>query len=374
MMQITVADLFCGCGGFSYGFQKSEIFKPILAVDHWDQARTTYTSNYPGVEFLLRDLHVKASQDEVIGRLKDKCDILVGGPPCQGFSTLGKRDANDKRSNLVEVFVKMALSIRPKFIFMENVRGITTMPHPKYKTFGDFVTIKIGDECSEYYVYANHVNALDHGAPQNRIRWLVFAVRKDITNSFTIFHNIKKHIFHRTVKSPKNLRDAISNLPLINSGEGADEINITRKGRVIKKIYNHKAMKHSPKLLERIAHVPKGGGLLDVPRYLLTEHLKKMVDGKYGSGGHVKNIYGRMDWDQPSGTIVAGIDKITCGRYFHPDQHRMITPRECARIQTFPDTFRFYGGQVTQYYLIGNAVPPIISIKIAKALLKEIKK
>ena len=158
-------------------------------------------------------------------------------------------------------------------------------------------------------------------------------------------------------------------MPRLEPNIGADELKI--EGRKV--IYNHKALRHSDELKTRFSHVPPGGGLLDVPEELLTPHLRKMKNGSYGSGGHVKNIYGRMDWGKPSGTIVAGIDKITCGRYVHPEENRLITPRECARIQSFPDWFRFKGSNVTQYYLIGNAVPPKLSKVLAKSILASLK-
>ena len=132
-------------------------------------------------------------------------------------------------------------------------------------------------------------------------------------------------------------------------------------------------MNHSAKLKERFSYVPKGGGLLDVPSHLLTPHLQKMVSGHYGSGGHVKNIYGRLSWDKPCGTIVAGMDKITCGRYLHPDANRLLTPRECARIQSFPDEFKLIGGQVARYYAIGNAVPPQLAQVLGMAIVKTLK-
>src|SRR5262249_19902508 len=107
-----------------------------------------------------------------------------------------------------------------------------------------------------------------------------------------------------------------------------------------------------------------------------NRHLKRMKRGAYGSGGHVKNIYGRLEWDKPAGTVVAGIDKITCGRFIHPNANRLLTPRECARLQSFPDDFVFFGSAVTQYYLIGNAVPPNVSTAImlaACAVLRNIE-
>ena len=142
------------------------------------------------------------------------------------------------------------------------------------------------------------------------------------------------------------------------------------RGKSSTVIFNHRALAHSDQLLRRFAHVPPGGGLLDVPRRLLTPHLRKMIDGHYGNGGHIKNIYGRLEWGKPAGTVVAGIDKITCGRFLHPDADRLLTPRECARLQSFPDSFRFHGSMVKCYYLIGNAVPPKFSEVFASAIHK----
>ena len=129
---------------------------------------------------------------------------------------------------------------------------------------------------------------------------------------------------------------------------------------------------HGTELLRKLKYVKPNGGLMDVPRKLLNNHLRNMIDGTYGSGGFVKNIYGRLDWKKPTGTVVAGIRKITCGRFIHPDYDRLLTPRECARLQEFDDDYLFHGSLTDQYTLIGNAVPPKFSHFIGSVLKSTI--
>ena len=150
----------------------------------------------------------------------------------------------------------------------------------------------------------------------------------------------------------------------MQSGEGADELCLD--GRTIN---NHYVFVYEKNTLKRIEAVPEKGGLQDIPDSLLSNHLKKMKSGGYGSGGFVKNLYGRLDWDAPSGTVVAGIKKITCGRFFHPVDNRLLTVREAARLQSFPDDYRFLGGLIDQYTVVGNAVPPKFSEYIGKVLI-----
>jgi DNA (cytosine-5)-methyltransferase 1 len=372
---LTFADLFSGCGGFSVGFSDSNRYRELLAVDNWDAAARTYRENFPETPFLQADLQLPANQRQVCSLLGGRCDVLVGGPPCQGFSTLGKRRLNDRRSSLVDVFVDVALRIRPKVIVMENVRGITSMPHASGRTYAEAVARRLegGRQKRKYRVWSGIINTQDFGAAQTRRRWLVVAVRADLPVSEAKLGSIVGALEPRPSPWSRTLRDVISDLPRIEAGEGADEIVLKHNSGPAIKIFNHKALAHSARLRERFKHVPPGGGLLDVPKKLLTPHLRKMIRGNYGSGGHIKNIYGRLEWDKPCGTIVAGIDKITCGRFVHPVCDRLLTPRECARIQTFPDAFRFTGGSVAQYYQIGNAVPPAVSKLLASAIFEALR-
>ncbi len=376
--KITFADIFSGCGGLTNGFYQNSHFKGLLAVDWWPIARKVFLENHPRMPFELHDLYDPNEVDGVIQKLKGKCDILLGGPPCQGFSTLGSRREKDRarehaRCSLVETFLHICLGVEPKIIVMENVRGITSKKHSTGRTFPQVINeiLNNGNGDAAYDVCALQINTLEYGLAQTRIRWFLFAVRKDRDLNGRTLNGILERIERQKTNMKRTLRDVIGDLPHVESGEGDDVINISVDG-VQKIIYNHRAMKHSSKLVRKLSYVSVGGGLPDVPRDLLTDHLRKMVDGFYGEGGHVKNIYGRLDWEKPCGTIVAGIDKITCGRFVHPSSNRLLTPRECARIQSFPDSFRFLGSLVNQYYLIGNAVPPEISRVIANAIFETL--
>ena len=366
---LTYADIFTGCGGLCHYFYKNTNYSGTLAVDFWPAAAKVFTSNHPNIPFELRDMYQPDDVLAVIEALREKCDVLLGGPPCQGFSTLGKRRDDDKRSTLVETFLRLSVKVKPKIIVMENVRGIASKEHKTGLPFPEFIRglLQNEDSPSQYDIANVLINALDLGLAQTRVRWILIAVRKDINENNAVLDKIVNSINSKKVDRQLSLRDVIGDLPHIESGEGQDIQYIEDNG-MKKAIFNHVAMRHSPKLLERLSYVPVGGGLLDVPQHLLTNHLRKMVQGQYGNGGHIKNIYGRLDWNKPSGTIVAGIDKITCGRYVHPDSNRLLTPRECARIQSFPDDFRFFGSLVNQYYLIGNAVPPAISLILSEAI------
>jgi DNA (cytosine-5)-methyltransferase 1 len=369
----TFADLFCGCGGLGYGFTRSLGFQHVLSVDHWSAVEENFSYNHPDKRFLLADLHDENQRRSVVSTLKGKCDVLLGGPPCQPFSTLGKRQAGDRRSTLIDIFLDVCLATRPKIFVIENVRGITSMRHPSGITFPEVVTQRASDGSASrgYDVVQGFVHTIDYGLAQTRIRWLAIGVRRDCGGAGAA-QLLLDRVHDQRTKRRRTLKQVIGDLPEIDAGEGADEILIGA-GQRRKVIYNHKALAHSPRLLARLAHVPPGGGLPDVPRRLLTPHLRRMLDGAYGNGGHVKNIYGRLEWTKPAGTIVAGIDKITCGRFVHPSHDRLLTPRECARLQSFPDTFRFFGGMVTSYYLIGNAVPPAISTALANAILPALE-
>ena len=356
----TYIDLFSGCGGLSYNFYKSKNFECLLAADFWNKAADTYELNHKKSLFEIRDFSKQEDIDSVVSRFKNKCELVMGGPPCQGFSTLGKRKLVCDKSILVDSFIEIATRIKPKLIVMENVKTITSKKHPA----GGLVMEKVDSLLlhAGYSYRTLTLAATDFGLGQTRKRFFLFAVPK---KHEVLLDRLIEGINEEKKNKFSSLKQLIGDLPVLEAGQGNQVTHIN--GKII---HNHQAMNHSEKLVTRFSYVKKNGGLLDVPKKLLTPHLQKMVSGNYGSGGHVKNIYGRMGWDKPSGTIVAGMDKITIGRFLHPDSNRLLTPRECARIQSFPDTFKFQGSLVTQYYLIGNAVPPVFSKVLAKTILK----
>lgn len=360
-MMKSYADLFSGCGGFSTGFHDLGM-RGRLSVDFWAPALETAKLNHPKVPTALVDLSISENRQAVAERLQG-VDLLLGGPPCQGFSTLGKRRDGDVRSTLVDAFAEICRSVRPRIALVENVKGITSKAHPSGVSYADALKASLRE--GGYRCSSNVLTLTDFGAAQTRSRWFLLAIREEGQDAASVEQNFWDDVQSKKTAHPGTLRQVIGDLPRLSAGEGAESFPWP-DSRVI---YNHRAMNHSAALVERLRAVPPGGGLPDVPVKLLTPHLKRLVSGDYGSGGHVKNVYGRLEWDRSCGTIVAGMDKITCGRFVHPDDDRLLTPRECARLQGFDDEFIFTGGQVSQYYQIGNAVPPFISRILASALI-----
>lgn len=370
-MMLKFADLFCGGGGMSLGLIAAGM-KDTVAVDFWEAAKNNYTSYEPlsHSEFLQLNLFDDANKDKVVEVLKKKkIDVLAGGPPCQGFSTLGKREEEDCRNKLVDAYLFIALRVAPKMIIMENVPAIQSMKHESGLKYPEYVKKLLAE--NGYYATTVFMEGEKTGLAQSRKRLFLLAINKEYVNDIDDYAKVVLDEIEKLESQyeKKTLRDIIFDLPRYESGEGTDIAEIDGKP-----LYNHTVFKYKEDNLRRIESVPYNGGLQDIPDELLSNHLKKMKSGGYGSGGFVKNLYGRLDWDQPSGTIVAGIKKVTCGRYFHPECNRLLTVREAARLQSFPDDYIVKGGQIEQYTIIGNAVPPRFSELAGTVLTKIFKK
>lgn len=365
-LKFSTADLFCGCGGFSLGMQDTKHFKINYSADIWDEGLKIFKLNHNVNEIEKIDLSQRVNIEKVISKLQGKFDVIVGGPPCQGFSTLGKRRDGDTRSTLVDVFAEIASRCQPKVVLMENVRGIKSKLHPLGGTYLEnyFKLLESpADKTAQgYKIRSIELFGPDFGMAQTRRRVFALAIRNDLITGDKEFDAILEKINCFKTKNSKNIKDVIGDL------EAITEVFDPKSDKNIGRCNAHLSMNHSEKLKKRLSFIPPGGGLPDVPKQLLTPHLLKMLNGEYGSGGHVKNIYGRLRWTDQVGTIIAGMDKITCGRYVHPSADRLLTPRECARLQTFPDNFTLTGSQVTRYYAIGNAVPPRFSFIVGKAI------
>ena len=363
---IYFSDLFCGAGGITLGFLKAGL-KPVLASDFWNKSELNFKLNkkLKKIKFLNKDLG-KEENILLISKLLKNIDIMAGGPPCQGFSTLGKRKKNDQRNLLVDSFLKIIKLAKPKVIVMENVPGLKSMKRKNGEKYLDFIKNFLKKEnylCEEVILDGKYFKMAQ---ARKRVFFIAFNHKfynKKIIDKFKINFDKKT----RKKSNYSNLETKIKDLPKIKSGQGKQILKLKSK-----KIFNHESFVHSDELLEKLKYVKRNGGLMDVPRRLLNKHLRNMVDGKYGSGGFVKNIYGRLDWKKPAGTVVAGIRKITCGRFVHPDFDRLLTPRECARLQGFSDNYLFHGSITDQYTLIGNSVPPIFSHHLATIIKKSI--
>lgn len=369
-MSYNFADLFCGGGGMSLGLIQAGL-KHKVAVDFWEVAKNNYTSYSKLSEgsFFQMNLYEESERNKLINILKkESIDVLAGGPPCQGFSTLGKRSEDDDRNLLVDAYLNIAIQVLPKMIIMENVPAIQSMKHASGMRYPEYAKVFLQDH--GYYAETIFLEGKQVGLAQTRKRLFLLAIKRDEMNELENFTEVlNTKIQEYTINNKElTLKDVIFDLPRYESGEGSDEIIVNGKT-----IYNHNVFKYREDNLVRIKHVPKGGGLQDIPDEYLSNHLIKMKNGGYGSGGFVKNLYGRLDWDKPSGTIVAGIKKITCGRFFHPECDRLLTVREAARLQSFPEDYKFLGSFVDQYTIVGNAVPPKFSELIAKVMISVLE-
>lgn len=365
-MKYKFADIFSGGGGMSLGLINAG-FVDTLAADFWDVAKLNYTSYYKfnNAQFLQLDLYQEDDKKRLVEELLSmKIDLLAGGPPCQGFSTLGKRGEKDTRNQLVETYLRLAITIKPKMIIMENVPAIQSMKHKSGIKYPDYAKEFLGE--NGYYAETIFLDGSQVGLAQTRKRLFLIGINKDYVKCMDNFAEILNASISKLAPSNNyaTIREVIYDLPRLEDNEGEDVMIVDGKT-----IYNHKVFKYQKATLARIKAVPYGGGLQDIPDSLLSNHLVKMKSGGYGSGGFVKNLYGRLEWDKPSGTIVAGIKKITSGRFFHPENDRLLTVREAARLQSFPDDYRVYGSMVDQYTIIGNAVPPKFSELIGKVLI-----
>ena len=326
----TFIDCFAGAGGLSLGLVGAG-FRPVFAFDNDPLACETYRRNL-GDHIVHRDL-----QSVVAHGVDLRPDLVAGGPPCQGFSTQRRGPADDERNDLVAAYFEFALSLKPSLILMENVPGVLGER-------GRAGMAQVRERLSRhgYDFAADVVQAADFGVAQRRRRAIVVAWDPSRSKPFD-FSALE---FGAAV----TVRDAIGDLPE-PSLDGTDD-----------PIYaNHVRVRMSELNIRRISHVPAGGGRLDVP-----DHLRPACHR--GSDHRHFDVYGRLSWDEPAGTITAMFDNFTRGRFAHPEQDRNITSREGARIQSFPDGFVFEGPKKDVARQIGNAVPPLLAKAIGGQL------
>lgn len=338
----TVLDLFSGCGGLSYGFEKAG-FEIVAGVDNWGDALLTFERNHKGAKGLLVNLgdFNPKDIDEQIGR---KIDIVIGGPPCQGFSISGKRNPDDPRNKLYRGFVKTVAYFKPKAFVLENVPNLVSMEKGIIK---DSIIAEF--EELGYTVKYKVLLASNYGVPQNRRR-VVFVGLKN-----------KEFIFPEpTVEKCVTSKEALSDLPenTVLDGESykclpkSEYQKLMRNGS--RGIFNHKATVHTDQTKKIISLVPDGGNYKDLPKEL--QNTRK-----------VNIAWTRINSQKPSMTIDTGHN-----HHFHYEYNRVPTARESARLQSFPDSFIFCGGKTSQLKQIGNAVPPLLAENIAKALRSQL--
>lgn len=352
MKKYNVLDLFAGCGGLSYGFKKNPNFDIKLAIDIWEPAKLTYNYNNPDIPFLLDD--IKNINEEIIQKyFKSGVDIIIGGPPCQGFSMCGTRNIDDKRNDLFYEYARIVNLVKPYIFVMENVKGILSMKNKE----GNSVIKAIVSEFSNlgYNIQFKVLNSKYYGVPQARERVIFIGTRKDIPNNFEYPKFCQKDKFY-TVK------DALIGIPNRNSLNGEynynyennEYINMIRENIGI---YNHDIPIHKSDVVRRMSLVPQGGNWKDIPE-------------EYRAGGTHSNAYRRLDQSKPSVTIKHAYKSMI----IHPTENRCLSIREVARLQSFSDNYIFKGTKTSQYQQLANAVPPNLSIMLANSIEHYIKK
>ena len=346
----AVIDLFSGCGGASLGFARAGFrIAAALDIDPW--ACETYRRNLQ-VEPLQADVRGVTGRDLLrrAGLKRGAVDVLIGCPPCQGFTRhRNGAGAADPRNGLVADYLRIVGEIRPKFLVFENVKGMWAQAHGRRY----FHRLMEGLEDLGYHAVWGLLDAAAYGVPQRRERLIVMATReRSLRYKLALpsrTHAPPEQAEREGLRPYRTVRDAIADLPPLQAGEACPTIP------------NHVAPKHSPRILELIRHVPKDGGSRhDLPkRFWLKCHKNH--------NGH-RDVYGRMRWDAPAPTLTYGCTNPSRGRFIHPEQDRAITPREAARLQTFPDNFVFYGPATRIASHIGNALPVELARRIAEVV------
>ena len=335
-------DLFCGAGGLSLGL-KDAGFQVVAALDNHPVAVRTYAANL-GPHILSAPIEELSASDllKKAGLSPGDCTLLAGGPPCQGFSLQRRGSRRDPRNELVLQFLRMIEEIRPRFFLMENVGALLSKHGSPFLRELSLRTSKL-----DYFVHVAVLDAADFGVPQVRKR--AFLIGEHLP-SFSTRYRVPEPTQH----TPRTVRDAIGDLP-----------SPPKDGTCHPLIANHyREARLAPINVERIKRVPQGGGRDHLPDELqLACHVNN-------PGHRHKDVYGRLSWDSPSVTLTAGFDSFTRGRFAHPIEHRSLTIREGARIQTFPDAFVFEGNREDGARQVGNAVPPLLASHLGRSILE----
>lgn len=379
---IKVVDLFSGVGGLTFGFQKqikrnrfvdNDRFNMVFANELDADAAEAFKINFPKIPMVEEDIS-NIDIESLKKRYLDlkEIDLVIGGPPCQSFSTVGKRQY-DNRAKMYREYRRMLLLLKPKMFVFENVKGLLTMKNkegqPVIKDVEDsFSSINFGTEELGYIIHKKVINALDFGVPQNRERVFLVGIRKDLSLKadwkFPEPSNNSKVL---------TVEDAIGDLPPLANGSGTNKYlskpqskyQFLMRGNQ-KILHDHINGYNGERMQRIIASVIEGEGKKYINQ-LVEEG--KLPNELYLTSGY-NNTYGRLWWNKPSTTITNNLSTPSSLRCIHPKQNRALTSREGARLQSFPDDFVFIGTKAKINSQIGNAVPPLLSMHLAEEISK----
>jgi DNA (cytosine-5)-methyltransferase 1 len=335
----TFIDLFAGAGGLSIGIEQAG-FQPLAATDwdHW--SCETLRANHKNMlvhEGDITSVDLEEFSKQIGART---VDLIVGGPPCQGFSQLGKQKKDDPRNQMWREYMRFVAFFKPKIFLMENV--------PQLLTSDEFPSIKKMAQELGYEVREKVLHAVEYGVPQKRKRVIILGSKIGIPKQPEPTHTNPDdfNLLNGHLKSWATVKDAIGDLPLDPTGKDW-----------------HIGRNPTPTSLKRYKSIPPGGNRFDLPLALTPECWKRKKTGS-------TDVFGRLKWNAPSLTIRTEFFKPEKGCYLHPQAHRPITIREAARLQTFPDKYVFIGSNVQVAKQIGNAVPCRLAYAVGKELLQ----
>lgn len=350
--QFNVLDLFCGAGGLSCGFERAG-YRILLGIDNDEMALETFKANHDGAKAICGDItgiHYEKDIKPIIG--DKKIDVIIGGPPCQGFSLSGPRNFDDPRNKLYLSYIRLVEEIQPRAFIIENVPGLVALFNGEVK---DNIIARFTE--MGYKVQYKVLCSADYGVPQSRKR-VVFVGLKDIN---------KEYVYPVADNDVITCEMALSDLPplidtlgeetqeYISEPQNAFQAIMREKSSVVK---NHIAATHSEKVKHIISLVPDGGNYKDLPE-------------EFRNSRNFHVAWTRFASKKPAPTIDTGHR-----HHFHYKYNRVPTVRECARIQSFPDSFVFLGNKTQQFRQVGNAVPPLMAQRIGEQLricLEDVK-
>lgn len=328
-------------------------------LDSWKPVIDTFKANHPQANVYEADIG-KVS-DAQFKSLFHGVHVIVGGPPCQGFSSAGKRALDDPRNKLVKEYIRAVKALRPQAFVIENVKGFTDFNKGAllHEVIDEFDKLN-------YNLAYDILDAVNYGVPQRRKRFFLIGVKDAKPKMPEITHSASKCDVQSGLEAPLTFWDAVSDLPLIEHGEKACEYLSEPHNPYQKRLHGdcakitlHEAPNHKRHTVELIKHIPQGKSAFDV--------IDQIPEALRPTSGF-KNSYKRLKPDEPAPTITRNFTTPSSANCIHPFAHRALTLREGARIQSFPDSYRFVGSFTDKRLLIGNAVPPLLSMAIAKAV------
>lgn len=380
-MSVNVIDLFSGAGGLTYGFShiirnnsfvEDKFFNFLFANEYDHQAAMAFSANFPNINLIEGDI-AAISPEFLKSRNIDMpkyVDLIIGGPPCQSYSTVGKRQY-DQRAKMYREYKRMLTIFHPSCFIFENVTGLLSMKNdigtPIMKDIEkSFKNIGNG---MGYRLFPKILNAKDFGVPQNRERVFIVGIRNDIDYEWTFpepTHG-RRHNQRNYVK----ISEAISDLPCVKCGQKKTayktgpqtEYEVLMRGNS-RHIRDHECGVYGEKISAVIKAVKQGKG-----RQYINDLVEQgLLPREYYLTSGYNNTYGRLWWDKPCTTITNSLGTPSALRCIHPLQNRALTTREGARLQSMPDTMQFFGNRHERNSQVGNAVPPLLAMALANRM------